>query len=116
MSAAPWPRRGVYRLEAGVWFVPSASTPGAFYRVEWHHDEEAFKSAVERTLAAGFRKLPRTMPRSSFSCTCPAGTERGRMRADTACRHVRETSLAEREDGIPLRPVAPPAPGSMFTD
>jgi hypothetical protein len=84
----PWPRLGVHKLPGTHgWMVPSESIPGAFRHVEF--------AVVDG--------------RTCFTCTCPAGTERGNMghRFAYPCRHVRLVSTAEAKDGIPPRPSAP---------
>ena len=87
-KAAPWPRNGVYRLERGRWFVPSRSTPGAFWYVEWMPGAKGESPSV-------------------FTCTCPAGRSLERMDAKRSCRHVRLAAEAERADGYAARPTAP---------
>ncbi|MGH9094151.1 MAG: hypothetical protein ACRDXE_03225 [Acidimicrobiales bacterium] len=99
--AAPWPRRGVYRIEAGAWMVPSSSTAGAYYMVTW-----------KSTPATGV----------FFECTCPYGRERAAEGARMApashggvkeCRHVREVAAAEQADGFRVPPVARIIPGAF---
>jgi hypothetical protein len=96
VSAAPWPRRGVFRANKdGVWFVPSATTEGVYYCIEWGY----------------------TGPNGSYwTCTCRAGENRGHMTGVNPCRHVREVAVAEQNDGYEPRPSAPPAPGSSYVE
>ena len=88
-AAKPWPRLGVFKLGDGSWMVPSRTTEGAYWRV-------TFETGVRDHVG--------------FACTCPAGRDRGRMGSHDSppCRHVRQVSLAEQEDGYAPRPT--PAP------
>ena len=118
--SATWPRRGVYRPQPGEWFVPSRSTPGAFYRVEWGHGPSA-ECVCNPRPEAGWPHSPGCRARTGglrqwFTCSCPAGADRGQMGADTACRHVREAAAAERDDGYEPRPAMRRPPGTIFTD
>ena len=96
MTAAAWPRLGVYKAGQTVWFVPSKSEPGAFRRVEWHSHP---KTGIV------------------FTCSCPRGQHAGQMGGDNLsadlkgnsrpCSHVLKSQEAERADGYPPRPSAP---------
>lgn len=98
----PWPRSAlgctVYRLNpgSGVWFVSSRSMPGAF-----------------RLVRAG--RLWASEP-IGFSCSCPKGEAAQEITEQPfpmphdkpECHHVRAAAVAEKDDGVPPRPTAPP--------
>lgn len=97
----PWPRGGVHKVHdrdgnvQHVWFVPSASAPGAFRKVSFHGEVNGDRY---------------------FTCSCPGGHyEDLRMgsKFERACRHVREVLAAERDDGLPPRPVSRPAVSAL---
>jgi hypothetical protein len=92
--SAPWPRLDgtVYRAngDAGEWFVASASTDGAYWRVRWEHP------------AKGGDHL---------TCTCPVGRRReymGRVDGDRPCRHCTVVVAAEKADGAPKLSIVAP--------
>jgi hypothetical protein len=94
VPSAPWPRLGVFKLEAGVWMVPSATTaPGAYWLVHSHYERGVY-----------------------FTCTCPAGRDRQQMQASNPCRHVRLVAEAEAADGYARRPPGRVGDTSRFVD
>ena len=87
--ARPWPRNGIEKLfspsgnASNVWFVPSASVPGAFRLVRFYGDH--------------------------WTCSCPAGEARTWMGWHYArnCSHVSKVVAADQADGYAPRPTAP---------
>jgi hypothetical protein len=127
---AAWPRSGIHKLpDMAGWMVPSATTPGAFWHVSWTTRATTHPPQVTVTvLASGPRNTASGGPggasivgRIVWTCTCPAGRERGEMvpaapdRPDP-CRHILAVARAEENDGLPPRPPGRTGDLSRFTD
>ena len=85
--SAPWPRRGIDKIDQFTWLVPSRSHPGDWHTVRWQSDPK--QAAVYLT------------------CSCPAGRGSTAWMGDRAkgyerpCRHITLVAEAEQDDGLP---------------